>query len=156
MKPFPHKYDVHLIGGPVGHAYVSTRGVPVLALAPPEEFGGPGDAWSPEHLLVASVQACFLFTLRAVARRSALPFLGVEIEAAGTLDRSDGVIRFTEVVLRPRVTVAAGTSLDLVRQVLEKSKKACLISASLSTPVRMEPVIVERGEDAPVPQRAVA
>jgi organic hydroperoxide reductase OsmC/OhrA len=105
---------------------------------------------------VASVQACFLFTLRAVARRSDVRFTAVELEAAGTVDRADGVTRFTEIVLQPRVVVAAGSDLDRVGQVLEKSKKACLISASLATPVRIEPVIVEGHEEAPLPERAIA
>jgi uncharacterized OsmC-like protein len=30
-------------------------------------FDGPGDAWSPENLLLAAVQSCFLFTFQAVA-----------------------------------------------------------------------------------------
>jgi hypothetical protein len=32
--------------------------------APPLDYDGPG-AWSPEHLLLAAVETCFLFTLRA-------------------------------------------------------------------------------------------
>jgi organic hydroperoxide reductase OsmC/OhrA len=143
MKPLPHRYAVHLTGGAAGYAAASADGMPSLPMAPPTDFGGPGDAWSPEHLLVASVQACFLFTLRAVARRSQLTILAVDLDATGTLDRQDGVTRFTDIVLHAHVTVPAGTDLDRARQALEKSKKACLISASLLTPVRVEPVVVE-------------
>jgi organic hydroperoxide reductase OsmC/OhrA len=147
MKPLPHRYDVHLTGGAVGRATVSADGMPALPMAPPVDFGGPGDAWSPEHLLMASVQACFLFTLRAVARHSHLTFIAVELDTTGTLDRQDGVTRFTDIVLRAQVTVPAGTDLGRVREALEKSKKACLISASLLTPVRIEPTVVERHAD---------
>jgi len=66
MKALPHHYEVHLTGGPSGYAELSTSGAPVLRAAPPVEFDGPGDAWSPEHLLLASVQTCFLLTLRAI------------------------------------------------------------------------------------------
>jgi organic hydroperoxide reductase OsmC/OhrA len=113
-------------------------------MASPPEFGGPGDAWSPEHLLLASVQACFLFTLRAVAKNAQLTFVELEIDADGTLDRVDGVSRFSEIVLRPTVTILPGTDRGRVHQALERSKKACLISNSLSTPVRMEPAIIEQ------------
>ena len=154
MTPLPHVYRVHLTGGPNGDAWVSSRGLAGLELAPPAEFGGPGSAWSPEHLLVASVQACFLFTLRAVARRWDMPFSSVEIDATGTVDRADGATRFTEIVLHPRVTVPAGSDLGRVRQALEKSKKACLISASLATLVRMEPIVLEDREEASA--RAIA
>lgn len=143
MKPFPHRYDVHLGGGPSGHAVLSTPGVPDLSTAPPLDFDGPGDAWSPEHLLLASVQACFLFTLRAVARASQLDFLSVAVEAAGTVNRQEGVTRFTEIVLRARLVVSPRTDRDRALRVLEKTEKNCLVSASLSTPVRLETEIAE-------------
>src|SRR5687767_6001939 len=57
MKALPHHYDAKLRGGPSGYAQLSTGGTPALPTAPPVEFDGPGDAWSPEHLLLASVQA---------------------------------------------------------------------------------------------------
>ena len=55
MKPLPHHFDVHLSGGPSGYAELSTAAVPALRTAPPADYDGPGDAWSPEHLLLASV-----------------------------------------------------------------------------------------------------
>jgi peroxiredoxin-like protein len=143
MKPLPHQYDVHLAGGPSGHAQLSTPGVPEFRTAPPVDFGGPGDAWSPEHLLLASVQACFLFTLRAIARLSKVEFVALDLDASGVVDRQDGVTRFTEIVLRPRLTVASGTDRQLALRVLEKAEKSCLVSASLSTPIRLEPEITE-------------
>ena len=117
MKPLPHHYDVHLTGGPVGDAQISTAGVPALRTAR------------------------FLFTLRAIARLSKVEFTALELDASGTVDRQDGVTRFTEIVLRPRLTVPAGAGRERVRHVLEKSEKACLVSASLSTPIRLEPEI---------------
>jgi peroxiredoxin-like protein len=144
MKPLPHHYDVHLTGGPSGHAQLSAPGVPELRTAPPIDFDGPGDAWTPEHLLLASVQACFLFTLRAIARLSKLEFLALQLDASGTVDRHEGATRFTEIVLRPRLTIRAGTDRERARHVLEKSEQACLVSASLSTPIRLEPEITEQ------------
>src|SRR5688500_5773113 len=143
MKTLPHRYDLHLTGGPAGYAALSTAGVPDLRTAPPVEYDGPGDAWSPEHLLLASVQACFLFTLRAIARISKVEFASLELDAIGTVDRQEGVTRFSEIVLRPKLTVAPGTDRERVIRVLEKSEKACLVSASLSTLIRLEPTVTE-------------
>jgi peroxiredoxin-like protein len=142
MKPLPHTYTAQLSGGPEGYAVVSVAGIPELRTAAPADFDGPGDAWSPEHLLIAAVETCFLFTLRAVARASKLEFVSLELSGQGTLDRKDGATRFTEIVLRPRLTLAAGGDRDKAMKLLEKSEKACLISASLSTPIRLEPEIV--------------
>jgi hypothetical protein len=50
---------------------------------------------------------------------------------------------FTEIILRPKLTVPAGTNRERAVQILEKSKRTCLVSASLSTPLRLEPEIDE-------------
>ena len=143
MKPLPHHYDVALTGGPSGYAELSAFGVPRLRTAPPADYDGPGDAWSPEHLLLASVQACFLFTLRAIARLARVEFVTLELSGSGTVERKDGVTRFTEIVLRPNLTVVAGTNHARVLAILEKSEKNCLISASLSTHIRLEPEVTD-------------
>jgi peroxiredoxin-like protein len=143
MQPLPHRYETRIAGAPSGYATVSTPGLPDLRLEAPSDFGGPGDAWSPEHLLLAAVQSCFLLTLRGVARASKLEFITLDLGASGTVDRQDGVTRFTEIVLRPRLTVPAGTDRERALRILEKSERACLVSSSLSTPVRLEPEILE-------------
>lgn len=142
MKPLPHTYEVQLAGRPDGYATVSSAGIPELRSAPPLDFDGPGDAWSPEHLLLAAVETCFLFTLRSVARASKLEFQSLELSGRGKVDRKDGVTRFAEILLRPRLHLAADADKDRALRVLEKSEKACLVSASLSTPVRLEPEVL--------------
>ena len=141
MKPLPHHYDVRLTGGPTGYATLSVHGAPDLRSAPPVDFDGPGDAWSPEHLLLAAVETCFLFTLRSVAQASKIEFTSLELSSEGTVDRKDGATRFTEIVLRPRMTIPSGVDRNRAVRVMEKSEKACLVSASLSTPIRLEPEI---------------
>ncbi len=143
MKPLPHVYTVRIAGGPEGYARVSSPGLPELRSAPPIDFDGPGDAWSPEHLFLAAIETCFLFTLRAVARASKLEFLSLELSAEGKVDRKEGATRFTEIVLRPRLRLPAGSDSERALRVLEKSEKTCLVSASLSTPVRLEPEVLQ-------------
>lgn len=142
MKPLPHRYEVHLAGGPDGYATSSAQGLPDLRCAPPLDFDGPGDAWSPEHLLMSAVTTCFLFTLRSVAKLSKVQFKALELSAEGLLERKEGVTRFTEIILRPKLTVAQGTDRAQALRVMEKAEKACLISASLSTPIRLEPEVL--------------
>ncbi len=142
MKPLPHIYKAQLSGGAEGYAVVSVAGIPELRTAPPADFDGPGDAWSPEQFLMAAVETCFLFTLQAVARASKLSFTSLELSGEGTVDRKDGATRFTEIVLRTRLRLPAGADKDRVLRILEKSERACLVSASLSTPVRLEPEVL--------------
>jgi peroxiredoxin-like protein len=142
MKPLPHRYDVRLAGGPAGYATLSASGLPDFKSAPPLDYDGPGDAWSPEHLLLAAVETCFLFTLRAVAKAAKIEFAALELSSEGIVDRQEKVTRFTEIVLRPRLTIFQGTDRGRALWVLQKSEQACLVSASLATPIRLEPEIL--------------
>jgi peroxiredoxin-like protein len=141
MKALPHRYHVGLTGGATGYAAVSAERLTNLASAPPAEFDGPGDAWSPEQLLLAAVATCFMFTLRAVAQGSRVDFVSLELAVEGTVDRCDGRTCFSEIVLRPRLQVPAGTEPERALRVLEKAERTCIVSASLATPLRLEPEI---------------
>jgi organic hydroperoxide reductase OsmC/OhrA len=143
MKPLPHLYEVSLSGGATGCATSSAADVPPLRSAPPKDFDGPGDAWSPEQLLLAAVETCFLFTFRAIARASKFDFVSLDLRGSGTVDRRDGVTLFTEIVLNTRLTVPKGTDPERARRLLDKGKNGCLVTASLSVPARLEIEIVE-------------
>jgi organic hydroperoxide reductase OsmC/OhrA len=143
MKPLPHSYEVTLTGGPTGYATISTDGVPPLSSAPPKDFDGPGDAWSPEHLLLASVEACFMFTFRVVARGSNFDFLALDLFEPRNR-RSQG--RYHP-LHRNRAYASAhfakgGAAPERAHRLLEKGKTACLVTASLSCPVRLEAEIL--------------
>lgn len=142
MKPLPHHYEIELAGVPTGPAIISAPGLPALLTAPPVEYDGPGDAWSPEHLLLAAVASCFLFSLRAVALASSLDFSSLDLAVAGTVDREAGVVRFTEITLRPRIVLPPGADRDRAMRVLAKSERACLVSSSLAVPLRLEPTVL--------------
>jgi peroxiredoxin-like protein len=148
MNPLPHRYTVRLTGSGSGHATLAVDGLPELRTAPPPEFDGPGDAWSPEHLLLGAVQTCFLFTLRGVAQASGLAISRCEVDAEGTVDRTDRTTRFTEIVLRLRLALAAGVDRARTRRVVEKAEHACLVSASLATPVHLEVEFLESASTA--------
>ena len=147
MKPLPHNYEVALTGTAAGYSTVSGTGLPDLTTAQPAEYDGPGDAWSPEHLLLAAVSSCFLFTFRAVARASHLEFVEIEAQTSGTVDRSSGTTRFTDIVVRAAVTVAAGADAAAMQRAVDKAAARCLVSSSLATPVRVEATI--RGAGTP-------
>ena len=62
--------------------------------------------------------------------------------AAGTMrETEDGRGSFTEVVLRPQVTVAPGSDLALAKRLHEEAHRKCFIANSVKFPVRCEAVI---------------
>ena len=132
MKPYPHHYKVASTAGPDGEVVLSSAGLEPMRSAPPVEFDGPGDLWSPESLLIAALADCFVLTFRAIARGSKLPWVSLHCEIEGTLEREAGVSRFTVFQINARLGVPAGTDVELAQRALHKSEQGCLISNSLS------------------------
>lgn len=132
VHDFPHRYVTTTTGTERGEVEVATPGVRPLPSAPPVEFDGPGDRWSPETLLVAAVGDCFVLTFRAIARASKLPFVSVSCEVAGTLDRVDGVTRFTRFDIHARLVLTPESDPEKARRLLEKAERGCLVTNSLN------------------------
>lgn len=144
-QALPHHYVVSAAAAASGDVAVDSAGLPALATAAPAEFGGPGDRWSPETLLVAAVANCFVLTFRAIARASKLEWTSLACTAEGTLDRVDGVTRFTAVTVRATLTLPAGGSEALARRLLEKSEAGCLVTNSLVATRHLEATVTVAG-----------
>ena len=95
------------------------------------EFGGPGDQWSPESLLVGAIASCFALTFRFAARAAGLQWVRLDCHVDATLDRKERALQFTKAVVSARLVVPAGTDAELCEQVLERAEHECLISNSL-------------------------
>jgi organic hydroperoxide reductase OsmC/OhrA len=131
MHPYPHQYIVAASAETSGDVQVTSPGLPALATAPPAEFDGPGDLWSPETLLCAAVVDCFILSFRAVARASKLEWTGLEARVEGKLDRVEGRTYFTEYTVHAALKVPADTDAERAKKLLEKAEQVCLISNSL-------------------------
>jgi peroxiredoxin-like protein len=142
MQDLPHQYQVSATAEADGNIVLEADKLPKLISAPPAEFGGPGDEWSPEHLLVASVADCFILTFRAVARASKLEWSNIESSAVGVLERVDRLTQFTSFTVAATLTVPVGTDVDKAQRVLEKSEAACLITNSLTAETHLETQII--------------
>lgn len=142
MQDLPHQYHVSANAEAAGNIALKAENLPLLISAPPAEFGGPGDQWSPEHLLVASVADCFILTFRAVARASKLEWSNIESSAVGVLDRVGRLTQFTSFTVSATLTVPAGTNVDKAQLLLEKSEAGCLITNSLTGETHLETRII--------------
>jgi peroxiredoxin-like protein len=131
VEPLPHHYSVTGNARAEGNVDLSAAGVPDITTAPPAEFGGPGDQWSPESLLVAAVADCFILSFRAIARASKLEWTDLACTASGTLDRVERVTRFTAIAVEATLSVPAGTDVEKAEKLLHKAEQSCLITNSL-------------------------
>jgi organic hydroperoxide reductase OsmC/OhrA len=142
MKPYPHVYSASATGPARGPVTIAAAGLPAIATAPPAEFDGPGDAWSPETLLVASIADCFILTFRGVSRAAQFDWETLECVVEGTLERVNGVTRFSGYTTRATLTVGAGANRDKARELLERAEKVCLVANSLQGERRLEAAVV--------------
>ena len=78
MHPFPHYYSVVAKADTQGDVALEGERLPPISSAPPTEFGGPGDRWSPETLFMAAVADCFVLTFRGIAGLSRLSWVSLE------------------------------------------------------------------------------
>src|SRR6266704_3277146 len=99
---------------------VRGQGKPPVPGSSDPAFRGEADRWNPEELLVAYTDA-----------------------ADGTmLETGDGGGHFTEVVLRPVVTVASPEMADKAAGLHGRAHELCYIANSVNFPVRHQPTTV--------------
>ncbi len=137
MQDLPHFYVVSANADTDSHVVLSSEGLESLETAGPPEFGGPGDLWSPETLLVGSVANCFILSFRAIARASKFEWVSLSCDVSGTLDKIDRVTQFTSFDLRVELTVPPGTTEKKALRLLEKAEHHCLITNSMKAVTRL-------------------
>jgi organic hydroperoxide reductase OsmC/OhrA len=132
MQEYPHLYAATARGGAEGVIDTGSPGLESIGVMAPAEFGGPGDRWSPETLLVASVANCFILTFRAIARASHLDWNSLNCEVVGLLNRVERVTRFTEFRIAATLRLPPGADWHKAHRVAEKSESVCLVTNSLN------------------------
>ncbi|TYB79513.1 OsmC family protein [Bizionia myxarmorum] len=110
-----------------------------LEVATPPEFpGGMPSIWSPEHLFTAAVCSCLMTTFLAIAEFSKLDYVSFKCDSKGILEKVDGKYLISEILLFPEIVITDASKSDRMKRVVEKAKKACLISNSITSKITME------------------
>jgi uncharacterized OsmC-like protein len=138
---FPHFYSVRAEADPANGVDVTSGGLPPLRTAPPAEFGGPGNRWSPETLAVAAVGDCLALTFKAIARTRNFEFTHITCDVQGKLDRVERVTSFTEFNVKVRLDLPAASSVEEARKLLDMASRHCLITNSLKAAVHFNLVV---------------
>jgi peroxiredoxin-like protein len=121
---------------------ISCAGKPDVQVATPPEFKGHEGIWSPEDLFVASANICLMTTFLAVAEKAGLAFSAYESAAEGRLELVEGKFQFTEITLKPTITLKAGADAAKAKELIEKAEANCLISNSMKARVHLAAAIV--------------
>jgi organic hydroperoxide reductase OsmC/OhrA len=121
---------------------VGADGRPVIAGSSDPVFRGDTARWNPELELVAALSQCHMLAYLHLCAVAGVVVTSYTDHADGTMteDDDDGG-RFTEVVLRPQVTVASPEMTQAAASLHREAHAKCFIASSVNFPVRHEPVI---------------
>ena len=120
MQEFPHHYAAAASAKSESNVRLDSPGLESLESAGPAEFGGPGDQWSPETLLVAAVADCFILSFRAIARASRMDWQALSVDVVGELDKVGRKTQFVSFQLRARLEVPEGVRAEKAKKLHEK------------------------------------
>jgi organic hydroperoxide reductase OsmC/OhrA len=77
-----------------------------------------------------------------VARAAKFEFTDLEVEIEGSVHRSRSTgCNFTEILMRPRLTVPSEEQREAGLNLLRKAKAVCMISRAITVPQTLEPCV---------------
>ncbi|MFT4229345.1 MAG: OsmC family protein [Microbacterium sp.] len=121
---------------------ITVEGKPALLASADKPFRGDPSRWNPEDLLVAALSQCHLLSYLHACVQAHVVVTAYRDEATGVMvEDGRGGGAFTEVRLRPRVTVADASMLDAARAAHDDAHRMCFIANSVSFPVRHDATI---------------
>ena len=111
-------------------------GKPVIAVSSDPAFRGDPNRYNPEELLVASISSCHMLWYLHLCADAGVTVTAYEDAAEGRMEETaDGSGRFTEVVLHPNVTIAAGADGALAERLHARAHEKCFIANSVNFPI---------------------
>jgi organic hydroperoxide reductase OsmC/OhrA len=118
-------------------------GKPAIPGSSDPAFRGDPERWNPEELLVASLSACHELWYLHLCAEAGIVVTAYTDHAEGMMEETaDGSGHFTRVILRPQVTVVAGSDIAKARELHAAAHAKCFIARSVNFPVLHEPDII--------------
>jgi organic hydroperoxide reductase OsmC/OhrA len=125
---------------------IGAEGRPLLEGSSDPTFRGDKTRWNPELELVAALSQCHMLSYLHVCTTAGVVVTAYEDEPYGVMAETvDGGGHFTEVVLRPLVTVADPGMAEQAQKLHEEASEKCFIASSVNFPVRHEPSVTAAG-----------
>ena len=144
--PTKHLFRAHLVWAKspdgAGTHRVEFENRPALEVAAAPQYKGDPTKHNPEELFLASLVSCQMLTYLVLATRAGVGVSAYEDRAEATLTMADRRMRITEVVLHPRITIAAQADENKARALVDAAHEGCFIANSVACTVRAEPEIV--------------
>lgn len=118
-------------------------GKPTIPGSSDPAFRGDSARWNPEELLVAALAQCHMLWYLHLCADGGVVVTDYADTPVGTMvmDATGGSGQFTEVVLRPAVTVADRSMAEKAQALHDEIGALCFVARSVSFPVRHEPTV---------------
>jgi organic hydroperoxide reductase OsmC/OhrA len=120
---------------------LSSDGPDSIAGSSDPAFRGDRLRWNPEQLLVGSLSQCHMLEYLHRCADAGVVVTGYVDHAHGTMTQTRDGGHFTEVVLRPEVTVRSPGMVEAATRLHADTHRACFIASSVNFPVRHQPSI---------------
>ena len=119
----------------------TSEDVPDVPGGPPVDFGGEPGRWTPEDLMVASVNSCTVSTFISLCLRNKFEFLSLESSIEGVLEHDGKGYKFSRMIVRPRVQVKSPDDIAKATEYLHKAHKSCYMGNSVTAEISIEPEV---------------
>ncbi len=120
---------------------VAIDGKPELKGSADPTFRGDATKHNPEDLLLAAVSSCHMLSYLALCALGSVEVVAYQDDAVGQMVfHKDGSGEFTEIVLRPVVTIRSG-NLEKATQLHQRAHELCFIARSCNFSIRHEPLM---------------
>lgn len=121
---------------------IQVIGKPVIEGSSDPAFRGDATKYNPEEMLVASISSCHMLWYLHFCSENGIIVTAYTDNAIGTMiEHADGSGKFTEVILRPVVSITNLDQMDVANHLHEKAHEYCFIANSCNFPIRHEPKI---------------
>jgi len=122
---------------------IVVEGKPTLPGSSDPSFRGDKSRYNPEELLVASLSAChMLFFLHICAITGVVVTEYTDRAEGKMIETDDGSGHFTEVTLKPQVTVKENDMIEKTHHAHEEAARLCFIANSVKFPVHHKPYCI--------------
>ncbi len=138
-KRFIYRTNLEMTGK--GKGVIDSADKTPIEITTPVEFGGIPATWTPEELMLASVNACLMTTFSYYASKRGLKTISYESSAEGIIELVKIKYQFSRITIKPKVRVGSRDDVETVESLLKISKEGCFVSNSLNFGIILEPEI---------------
>ena len=116
---------------------ISSLGKLNIGVSTPPEFNGEEGYWSPEELLLSAVDSCIMTTFLHYAERKKVEFKTYKSETVGVLERTDDQFMFSNIKIKPVISVMSEDQIDKVKELMAMAENNCFISNSIKSTIEV-------------------